>query len=314
MTTSPKTLLEVIHYFSSEATCVEFMCRLRYDLAKPVCPHCGSINIGAIKTRPKYQCREKECRKQFSMKKGTIMEDSALPLTKWLPALWMVANDKNGISSCELARALGITQKSAWFMLMRCREAMKSGTFMKLSGSVEVDETWVGGKGYNMSAARKAKAGITGAGRIQGNKAIVMGMVQRGGALVAKVVDSTRRKDLIPEIEQTIDSGSTVYSDALMSYSTLRLKYDHKFVDHQKKFVDGDIHTNTMENFWCLLKRSIKGTYVQVAPEHLDSYVTEQAFRYNQRKKNDGERFVKVLSQVFDKRLTYKELTGTAIA
>jgi transposase-like protein len=309
----PQTLMEAIQYFANEAVCVEYLCNLHYDLAKPVCPHCGSLNITGLKTRPKFQCREKGCRKQFSMKRGTVMEDSPIPITKWMPCMWLIANDKNGISSCELARALGVTQKTAWFMLHRVRVTMEANPLQKMSGAVEIDETYVGGKGQHMSPARKAKAGIE-SGRGISNKTVVMGIVQRGGSVYGKVVESAKRKYLMPEIFEKIEEGSDVYTDALRSYDHLHQRYNHKTVDHAKQFVDGEAHTNTLENFWCLLKRSLKGTYVQVAPEHLDAYVTEQAFRYNERKKNDAQRFAKVASSIFGKRLTYKELIGQVAA
>jgi transposase-like protein len=307
----PKSLMEAIQYFANDAVCVEYMCKLRYDEGKPVCPYCGSLNTMGVKNRPKFRCRERECGKQFSMKKGTLMEDSPLPLTKWLPALWLVANDKNGISSCEVARALNITQKSAWFLLMRCRVAMKNGSILKLSGEVEIDETYVGGRTTNMHAAQREV--YVKNRRANSNKTVVMGMVQRGGKVVAKVVDSARRKALIPEIVKHVEEGATVYTDALHSYDVLGAHYNHSTVDHSQVFVNGAAHTNTMENFWCLFKRSLKGTYTQCAPFHVDKYVTEQAFRYNERFGNDAQRFNTILSQVFDRRLTWKELTGKVV-
>lgn len=309
---APSTLMEAIQYFSNDAVCVEYMCRLRYDEAKPVCPHCGSLNVGNMNTRPKFQCREKQCRKQFSLKRGTLMEDSPVSLNKWLVAIWQVCNCKNGISSYELARALKVTQATAWFMLHRIRIAMISGTFLKLKGHVEIDETYVGGKAINMHKAKKEAKGLT-PGRGHDSKTVVMGMVERGGQVVAKVVDNAQRRTLVPEIEKHVEEGSNVYTDALKSYDKLGEKYNHSSIDHKYEYVKGDTHTNTMENFWCLFKRSIKGTYVQVAPFHVDKYVTEQAFRYNERKTNDSDRFIKVVSQMFDRRLTYKELVGAEI-
>jgi transposase-like protein len=180
----------------------------------------------------------------------------------------------------------------------------------KMDGVCEVDETYVGGKSKHMSPARRIKAGI-GAGKSRSsNKTVVMGIIERGGVVKAKVVDSARRNQLLPEIFDTVEEGATIYTDALRSYDPLDQRYTHKTIDHAKAFVDGEIHTNSLENFWCLLKRSLKGTYVQVAPEHLDAYVTEQAFRFNHRKKNDAQRFAVVAKQIFGKKLTWKELTG----
>lgn len=305
----PETLMEAIQFFSNEAVCVEYLCRLHYDLGKPVCPYCGSLHITGLKSRPKFQCNEKGCRKQFSMKKGTVMQESPIPITKWMPAMWLVANDKNGISSCELGRALGVTQRTAWFMLHRIRKGMENELNAKMDGVIEVDETYVGGKSSNMTRARRIKAGIE-TGRGLSNKTVVMGIIQRGGTVKAKVVDSAKRNQLLPEILNTVEEGATIYSDALRSYTPLAQRYTHKTIDHAKAFVQGEIHTNSLENFWMLLKRSLKGTYVQVAPEHLDAYVTEQAFRFNERKKNDAQRFAKVATQIFGKSLTWKELTG----
>lgn len=306
----PQTLMEAIQYFSNEAVCVEYLCKLHYDLAKPVCPHCGSLHITGLKSRPKFQCNEKGCRKQFSMKKGTVMQESAIPITKWMPAMWLVANDKNGISSCELARALGVQQKTAWFMLHRIRKGMENEFPAMMEGVCEVDETYVGQKSKHMSPARRIKAGIGSGKSRSSNKTVVMGIIQRGGVVKAKVVDSAKRSQLLPEVFATVAEGATIYTDALKSYTPLESRYTHKTIDHAKSFVQGEIHTNSLENFWCLLKRSLKGTYVQVAPEHLDSYVTEQAFRFNNRKKNDAQRFDMVATQIFGKSLTYKELTG----
>ncbi|HYM19501.1 MAG TPA: IS1595 family transposase [Candidatus Kapabacteria bacterium] len=312
-TTTPQTLLEAVGYFSDEARCVEFLAKIRWDMGQPVCPKCGSMKCVPLKTRKLYNCCEKECGKQFSVKSGSIFEKSPIPLTKWLPVVWMLVCDRNGVSSYEIARALGVSQQTSWFMLHRIREGLQSGLVGKLSGQVEIDETFVGGKSVHMSPARRQKAGIN-TGRATSNKTVVMGIVERGGVVVAKVVNNTRRRSLIREIEKTVEEGSNVYTDALKSYDTLRFKYNHSTVDHKYAFVQGEAHTNTLENFWSLLKRSLKGTYVQVAPFHLDRYVTEQAFRYNNRKKSDAERFVKALSQMFGKRLTYEELTGATTA
>lgn len=244
------------------------------------------------------------------MKKGTIMEKSPLSMSKWLPVLWMVTNDKNGISSYEVARGIGVSQQTAWFMLHRCREAMQNTKIEKLKGEVEIDETYVGGKAVFMHKSRKRKMGMVPGKPVHGAKTVVMGMVERKGEVRAKVVNSAKRKELLPHIWENIEKGSKVYTDSLLSYEVLGEHFNHQTVDHKVTYVDGDAHTNTLENFWMLFKRSVKGTYVHIASFHTDRYLDEQIFRYNNRKDTDSMRFVKAASGIFGKRLTYAELTG----
>ncbi len=310
---NPKTLLEAINYFSNEAVCVEFLAKYRWDGGIPVCPKCGSKNICSLKTAPSYRCREKGCKKSFSLKTGSIMEASPISITKWVPAIWFVINHKNGVSSHEVSRALGITQKSAWFMCHRIREAIQNGAFTKLKGVVEIDETFVGGK-EQFKHGYKTRRSVDRVGGGTGGKTVVMGMVERGGEVRGKVVDSRRRNVLEPEVLANIEEGSTVYTDSLMSYYKLKDVYTHGWVDHNKAYADGAIHTNTMENFWSCFKRSIKGTYIQIASFHTDRYLDEQAFRYNNRKDSDFGRFEKAVALMFGKRLTYSELTGVVQA
>ncbi len=307
MKKTPKTLLDIIRYFSDEKVCVTFLEKLRWDLGIPCCMKCGSTAITRMRNRPIYQCKEKGCRYQFGIRMGTVMENSPIPLSKWLPCFWMICNDKNGISSYEVARGLGVTQKSAWFMLHRVREAMQDGFFAQLSGEVEIDETYVGGKGKNKSYARGLASGIQ-AGRALSNKTVVRGMVERGGKIVADVIENPRRHHLLRGIRERIADGTVIYTDALKSYQALDNYYDHQVIDHSKAYVQGAIHTNTLENFWSLLKRSLKGTYVQVMPYHLERYVIEQAYRYNNRKRDDLTRFIICVSQIFGRRLTYEQL------
>ncbi len=309
--TTPKTLLEAINYFTNDKKCVEFLAKLRWADGKPHCPKCGSDNVCSLKTRPSYRCREAGCKKSFSLKTGSIMEDSALPITKWVPAIWFVANHKNGVSSCEVARALGITQKSAWHLCHRIRKALSSGNFTKLTGTVEIDECFIGGKLQFKHRSKLPPSSFIKRGKY--GKTAVLGMVEReSGEFRGKVVDNVRRNVLEPEIIANVDTNATVITDALSSYYKLKDIYsNHSSVDHSRgEYVNGSVHTNTMENFWSCFKRSIKGTYIQIASFHTDRYLGEQAFRYNNRKDNDAQRFEKAVSNMFGKRLTYAELTG----
>jgi transposase-like protein len=254
-----------------------------------------------------WKCYSKHDSPKFSLKTGTVFEDSPLGLDKWLPAVWMIVNDKNGISSWELHRALGVTQKTAWFMLHRIRLAMQSKDG-KLGGEVEVDESFIGGKSRNMHLAKRAEK-IHGTGGA--DKAIVFGMVERNGKVRAFHVDSRQRKELQDAIRENVEAGSAIFSDEWLSYEGLSEDYDHAVINHAVEYVNGNVHTNTIENFWSLLKRGLHGSYVSVEPFHLFRYIDEQAFRYNNRKgMDDRGRFELAVSQIVGKRLTYKALTG----
>ncbi len=308
----PTTLIEAIRYFSDPDVCLAFMGTMRWPDAVVRCPNCNSTEVRFLAIRRLWECKGKHAKAQFSIKVGTVFEDSPIGLDKWLAAVWMIANDKNGVSSYEMARALGVTQKSAWFMLHRIRLAMQKGTFRRMSGEVEVDETFIGGKSRFMHKEARARK-ITGTGG--SGKAAVMGLLERHGpvghsVVKTKVVANTRRKTLSPEVRKHVVEGSEVFTDALRSYSDLADTYIHETIDHAEEYVRGKVHTNGIENFWSLLKRSIKGTYVSVEPFHLFRYLDEQAFRYNARKTTDAGRFVRVLHDIVGKRLTYTELTG----
>jgi transposase-like protein len=227
----------------------------------------------------------------------------------------MVVNCKNGISSYEMARALGVTQKSAWFMNHRIRLAVQEGTFEPMSGEVEVDETFIGGRARNMHKGRREQK-ITGTGGA--GKTAVMGLLERHGEdghskVRAKVVPNVRRKTLSPEVRENVAEGSEVFTDALKSYADLSDAYAHQVIDHAESYVRGKVHTNGLENFWSLLKRAIKGTYVSVEPFHLFRYLDEQTFRFNTRKAKDGARFLHAAAGIVGKRLTYKALTGSEV-
>lgn len=300
----PETLLEAVRYFADLDLCTEFVARLRWPDG-PVCPRCKGTEHSYLTTRRLWKC--KACKHQFSVKVGTIFEDSPLGLDKWLPAVWLAANSKNGVSSHELGRALGITQKSAWFMLHRIRLAMQTGSFEKLSGEVEVDETYIGGKARNMHKHVRAQK-ITGRG--MKDKTAVLGMIERGGRVRAEVITDSAGRTVKPRIREAVEPGSSVYSDTHGGYSGLGLDYDHCVVDHAERYVDGQVHTNYMENFWALLKRGLHGTYVSVQPFHLFRYLDERVFTFNEREEDDLERFTRVLKGTPGRRVTYAELTG----
>ena len=305
----PRTLQQAIQYFGDPDVANNFVAHMRWGDA-PICPRCGSKENSYIKTRRLWQC--KGCDKQFSVKLGTIFEDSPIPLSKWLPALWLIVNAKNGISSYELHRAIGVTQKSAWFMLHRIRLAMQTGSFTRMSGEVEVDETFIGGRARFMHKDKKRRV-IKGTGPM--GKAAVVGLLERHGPgkhsrVKAQVVDGVRRRVLHGAINNSVEKGSCVITDDLDSYRKLDAEYVHKVIDHAECYAKGNVHTNGLENLWSLLKRGIKGTYVAVEPFHLFRYLDEQVFRFNHRKVKDSTRFVDTIRQIVGKRLTYDSLIG----
>lgn len=311
--TWPKTLQQAVVHFANPETAFAEIVKFRWPDGIVKCPTCGSTSLYFTASRRIWQCREVHPRRQFSVKVGSIMEDSPLSIDKWLVALWLISSAKNGISSYELHRALGITQKSAWFMLHRIRLAMQDETGGKIGGDVEVDETFIGGRARFMHKDRKARV-ITGTG--MAGKVAVMGLLQRHGkdghsTMRLAVVPNTRKKPLQGKVRATVEAGANVYTDAHLSYDGLNSDYVHQVIDHAEAYVDGQIHTNGCENFWSLLKRTLKGTYVSVEPFHLFRYLDEQAFRFNSRKMTDAARFAKAAASVFGKRLTFNQLTAS---
>ncbi len=321
----PKTLAEVIRHFADENNCIDAVVKMRWPDGVS-CPACGHRGHWYLAKQRRWKC--KECWKQFSCKVGTVFEDSAVLLDKWLIAMWLLANCKNGISSYELARAIGVTQKSAWFMLHRIRLALQQGSLTKLGGEgmpVEVDETFIGGRARNMHKARKLRY-LQKRNLVPDHKSdvpahywgktVVMGMLERGGKVKAQVIPERRRPIVQQIVRESVVPGSEIMTDEFPGYAGLSDKYVHQIINHLDGYVREHVSTNGIENFWSLLKRGLGGTYVAVEPFHLFRYVDEQAFRFNARKDasgkklNDSQRFELALSQIAGKRLTFAEVTG----
>jgi transposase-like protein len=304
--TAPETLLQAVRYFADARRSFEFVAALRWP-SGPECPRCEAKAVSFLESRQVWKC--KACKKQFSVKVGTIFEDSPIGLDKWLPAMWMIANCKNGVSSYELARALDVTQKTAWFMLHRIRLAMQSKSFRKFDGNIEADETYIGGKARNMHKNKRKAKGTGPMGKVA-----VMGLLERHGEDVSQIrtqiLATTKQHEVQGEVKKNVEIGANLYTDAYGSYTGLDARYVHQVIDHAECYAKGQVHTNGLENFWSLLKRSIKGTYVSVEPFHLFRYLDEQTFRFNARKDGDGARFIEVLRSISGRRLTYQGLIG----
>jgi transposase-like protein len=308
MASDPKTLQEAILYFADPGNCREHLVARRWPDGV-TCPRCGSTKVAFLERYNRWQCGVTHEARQFTSKTGTIFEDSPISLDKWLLAMWQVVNCKNGVSSYEIGRATGVTQKTAWFMDHRIRLALGMEPPEKFSGHVEADETFIGGKARNMHAAKRARR-ITGTGGK--DKTAVMGILERGkdGSKVRTAVIPNRKKGAVQtEVRKHVEAGSALYTDALKSYDGLT-EFEHQVVDHAVEYVNGKVHTNGLENFWSLLKRGIKGTYVSVEPFHLFRYLDEQVYRFNNRRLTDGERFSLAVSGIVGKRVTFDELTG----
>jgi transposase-like protein len=309
----PGTLIEAIRKFSDLDYATAFFASIRWPHGV-CCPHCGSVAADYLPKRRLWQCREKHDRNQFSVKIGTVFEECRLPIDKCLVAVWLEVNAKNSISSCELARAIGVTQKTAWFLLHRVRAALHQGHFEKLAGTVEADETFVGGLAKNMHKAERARK-ITGTGG--SNKTAVMGLLarhdgKRHSTVRTRVLPNMQHDTVRTVVNENVAQGSTVYTDAFQAYRTIGPEYFHDFVDHTEAYVRGAVHTNGLENFWALFKRCIKGTHISVEPFHLGAYVDSEAYRFNNRETDDAARFVGALKGTPGKRLTYKTLIGDA--
>lgn len=322
MAHEPKTLQEAIQYFSDPDRCIDYLSLRRWKSGAAACPTCGSKDVAFVPSRRVWQCKTRHAKCQFSIKVGTIFEDSPISLDKWLTAMWMVANCRNGVSSWEIHRTLKVTQKSAWFMLQRIRLALQNKeSGGKLGGGphskVEIDETFIGGKARNMHKSKRERLSSKGGMQGGSGKTVVMGMLERGGKVKAQVLGFRRdKKQMHAIIRDSVMPGTWVMTDEFTNYDGLSKDYTHLVVNHLERYVQGNVHTQGIENFWSLLKRSLGGTYVAVEPFHLFRYVDEQAFRFNNRKDEfgnkltDSDRFDIAVSQIVGKRLTYTELTG----
>jgi len=319
-----KTLQGAIAYFSDPQRAFDAAVQFRWPGGNVTCPRCGQAKHSFIKTRRIWFCYI--CQKQFTVKVGTVMEDSPIPLDKWMLAFWLLANCKNGISSYELAKAIGVRQNTAWFMLHRIREAMKDESIgaAKIGGgsggAVESDETFIGGDSRKMHGSRRLKLqqirGEQRRGDVYLGKTAVIGMLDRATRKVrTKVIPNVRRETLQEAILANVAPGSKVYTDSAVTYDGLADEFVHEMVNHAREYVRGQVHTQGIENFWSLLKRTLRGTYVAVEPFHLDRYLDEQVFRFENRATkdnplNDEDRFAFLMSKVAGKRLTYATLTG----
>jgi transposase-like protein len=314
---TPETLQAAIEFFSDPDRCHAYMVQMRWPDGVVTCPTCFRADPRYLAKQRRFECRNKHPKRQFSVKVGTIFEDSPIALKSWLLAVWQITNCKNGISSYELARALGVTQKTAWFMNHRIRLAMQGEDGGKLDGEVEVDETYIGGKARKMNTGRRKAMLEDGTHKRNAwaGKVAVMGLLERhpdkGKSRVrTQPLDSIKTYRLRAEVSKNIEDGATVYTDQLKSYAPLDLYYTHKVINHAEKYADGVVHTNGLENYWSLLKRTIRGTYVSVEPFHLFRYLDEQAFRFNERSDNDAARFAKTLRHIAGRRLTFEQLIG----
>jgi len=295
------SLLQMMEAFPDEQTCVDHLRAIRWKNGA-YCPHCGSAKVYHFSDKLTHKCGD--CRQRFSIKVGTIFEDTKLPLRKWFIAIWLITSHKKGIASTQLAKDLKITQKSAWFVLHRLRYAARTQSFgAPLEGDVEVDETYVGGKNKNRHKSKRT-AGTGSAG-----KAIVMGAVERKGSVVARVVQSTDTETMEAFVDSALsDKVTTLSTDEHAGYRRLAVKYPHGVVRHHRgEHVVGVIHTQTIDGYWSQLKRQIIGIHHWVSAKHLDRYVSESSWRYNRRETGEGDRVNNLMADATG-HLTYKAL------
>lgn len=299
-----KNLAELTSYFKTDQSCREYLEEMRWH-GKPVCPHCNHDESYKFADGRYYKC--KACRQKFTVTIGTIFEDTKIGLRKWFIAIYIFSSHKKGISSCQLAKDVGVTQKSAWHMLHRIRFAFGINEPDMLTDEVEVDETYIGGKAKNMHKSVREKK-IKGRGA--SGKTPVLGLVERNGRVIAKPVPNTEADTLLPIVRERVALGSSIFTDEFPAYNKLDKDYAHASVNHSAGvYVDGNIHTNTIDGYWSLLKRGIFGIYHQVSSKHLHRYCAEFDYRYNTRRNGEVQRFDNALKHT-DGRLMYKVLTA----
>lgn len=297
-----RNLKEVMSQLGNEGECRKYMEEMRWG-GKPICPHCGQDKPYKLKNGKTYRCRSKTCKKDFTVMVGTVFENSKVPLSTWIASLYLLSAHKKGISSLQLSRDLGITQKTAWFVLHRLRMIMGDPEPAEpLENIVEVDETYVGGTFANMNKSRRKKWRESG----HDNKVAVMGLLERGGNAKLTVIGRHTFKEVV---RHYVDPSAVLVTDTHLAYQGLNQEYaGHETVNHtQEEYKRGIYYTNSIEGFFSLFKRTIIGTYHQVSPKHLHRYCAESSYRYNTRKINDKDRFTQVLSNT-EGRLTYKKL------
>src|ERR1041384_3111790 len=265
----PQTLHDAIKYFANEDNAFDFVKQMRWPSGVVKCPTCGSAELSFLSTRKLWKCKNAHPKQQFSVKVGTVLEDSPIGLDKWLCAFWLIANAKNGISSYELHRSIGVTQKTAWFMLHRIRLAMQDKGGRMVGGEVGVDEPYIGGRARGMNAKQhsRRKANSTGQWNLEPVQALLQRTTDMEPSRVRLFhVQHNNRKQLEPNVRKHVTKGAEVFTDALKSYDELSDEYLHKVIDHAECYAKGRVHTNGIENFWSLLKRALHGTCVSVEP------------------------------------------------
>lgn len=300
-----KNLAQLTEYFADKQTCIDYLTKLRWD-GNVTCTFCGHEKVYELKgANPRFKCAK--CRKQFSAIKGTIFENSPIPLQKWFIAVYILTAHKKGISSVQLGVDLGVTQKTAWFMAHRIRFALKVKSFdAQMCCEVQADETFMGGKNKNRHADKKVPQSQ---GRSVKDKTPVLGLTDENGKVYTQVIPNTQAKTIKPIIEKMVKEGSIVVTDEWQAYRSLSRKYLHVVVNHKEgQYVNGPFSTNRIEGFWSILKRGVYGIYHQVSAKHLHRYCDEFSFRYNSREVNAMERFEASIQDVHQCRLTYQDL------